>query len=77
MSLAFFMKHMRFDLKTGLAHLRACRPIAEPNTGFMAQLKAYESKEFGKMSDVPLFKHQQAAAEEEKKEDLSEEQMQA
>ena len=34
--------------------MRACRPIAFPNIGFLVQLKAYESVVFGKCSDVPL-----------------------
>ena len=48
---------MRIDLKSAYEHLVACRPIAEPNSGFMAQLKAFEQKELGTMSDIPLCKY--------------------
>lgn len=41
-------------LRQALLHLRACRPIAFPNIGFLVQLKAYEATIFGKCSDVPL-----------------------
>ena len=41
-------------LRNALLHLRACRPIAFPNIGFLVQLKAYESTIFGCCSDVPL-----------------------
>ena len=54
MTCAFLMKKQRLDLRQSLLHLRACRPIAFPNIGFLVQLKAYESQVFGKCSDVPL-----------------------
>ena len=41
-------------LRNALLHLRACRPIAFPNIGFLVQLKAYGSTIFGCCSDVPL-----------------------
>ena len=51
---SFLMRKQRLDLRQSLLHLRACRPIAFPNIGFLVQLKAYESTLFGKCSDVPL-----------------------
>ena len=48
------MKKRGYPLRDSLLHLRACRPIAFPNIGFLVQLKAYESTVFGKCSDVPL-----------------------
>ena len=51
---SFLMKKRGYNLRDSLLHLRACRPIAFPNVGFLVQLKAYESTVFGKCSDVPL-----------------------
>jgi hypothetical protein len=34
-TLAFMMKKMKVPLKKGLDHLRLCRPIAQPNIGFV------------------------------------------
>ena len=48
------MNKRGYTLRDSLLHLRACRPIAFPNIGFLVQLKAYESTVFGKCSDVPL-----------------------
>ena len=48
------MKKQGFTLREALLHLRACRPIAFPNIGFLVQLKAYESTIHGSISDVPL-----------------------
>ena len=45
---------MRVPLNEGLDHLRKCRPIAQPNIGFIIQLKAYEAQQLGKMSNVPI-----------------------
>jgi protein-tyrosine phosphatase len=42
-TLAYFIKKMRVPLNEGLDHLRKCRPIAQPNIGFIIQLKAYEA----------------------------------
>jgi len=54
----------------GLEMVRAKRPIAEPNPGFILQLKAQESVIFGKMSNVPLFlSKERQKKEEEKKEE--------
>jgi len=50
------IKQMRLDLKTAYSHLRACRPIAEPNSGFLTQLRHFEEKELGSMSEIPVFK---------------------
>lgn len=43
------------NLKTALDHVRSKRPIAEPNPGFMIQLKAFEKVIFGTMSDCPIM----------------------
>jgi hypothetical protein len=43
------------NLKEGLDLARLRRPIAEPNPGFVIQLKAYEKSLFGVVSDVPVF----------------------
>ena len=51
---AFLMRKQGLDLRQSLLHLRACRPIAFPNIGFLVQLKAYESTIFGQCSQVPL-----------------------
>lgn len=34
--------------------MRACRPIAFPNIGFLVQLKAFEATVHGRVSEVPL-----------------------
>lgn len=49
------MKEMKLDLKTSLDHLQKQRPIAQPNIGFIIQLKQYEKDLFGKCSDVPIM----------------------
>lgn len=51
---AYLMKKQGLTLREALLHLRACRPIAFPNIGFLVQLKAYESLVHGSVSDVPL-----------------------
>ena len=51
---SYLMKKRNYPLRDCLLHVRACRPIAFPNIGFLVQLKAYESTVFGKCSDVPL-----------------------
>ena len=43
------------SLKDGLELVVAKRPIAEPNPGFIIQLKAFENLLFGKISNVPVF----------------------
>ena len=48
------MRKQGLTLRQSLLHLRACRPIAFPNIGFLVQLKAYESTIFGQCSEVPL-----------------------
>ena len=49
------MKKHQIPLRQALLHLRACRPIAFPNVGFVVQLKAYEHKIFnGQCSEVPV-----------------------
>jgi len=37
-TLAYLMHRLHLDLKTCFEHLKQCRPIAEPNSGFIAQL---------------------------------------
>lgn len=34
-TLSYLMKHHKTDLRTGILHLKAARPIAEPNIGFV------------------------------------------
>jgi len=51
---AYLMRKRNMPLKDALLHLKACRPVAFPNLGFLVQLKAYESTIFGKCSAVPL-----------------------
>lgn len=41
--------------------MRAKRPIAEPNPGFMIQLKAFEKVIFGVISDVPIVSPKKVA----------------
>ncbi len=49
------MGRKNISLREGLDLVRSKRPIAEPNPGFMIQLKAYEQLLFGQMSDVSVF----------------------
>jgi len=51
---AYLMRKQGLTLREALLHVRACRPIAFPNIGFLVQLKAYEATIFGSCSDVPL-----------------------
>ena len=72
------IRYMRVDLRTGLTHLRQCRKIAEPNCGFIVQLKAFESKELGKYSDLTGLNLGSMTTEEAKKAvEAKEEQMKA
>ena len=48
------MRKQGLPLRQALLHLRAVRPIAFPNIGFLVQLKAFESVTFGRCSEVPL-----------------------
>jgi hypothetical protein len=43
------------NLKVALDHVRERRTIAEPNPGFMIQLKAFEKVIFGIISDCPIM----------------------
>jgi hypothetical protein len=43
------------NLKVALDHVRERRTIAEPNPGFMIQLKAFEKVIFGILSDCPIM----------------------
>ena len=51
---SYLMRKQGLPLRQALLHVRACRPIAFPNIGFLVQLKAFESTLFGQCSDVPL-----------------------
>jgi hypothetical protein len=42
------------NLKDAVEHVRARRTIAEPNPGFMIQLKAFEKVIFGTLSDIGI-----------------------
>ena len=53
-TLSYIMKEMQIDLKTSFEHLKAQRPIAQPNLGFLMQLKQFEKDLFGTNSDVPI-----------------------
>lgn len=46
--LAYLMKYRGLTLLAAHAHLKTCRPIIRPNTGFWRQLIAYEHYLFGK-----------------------------
>lgn len=41
--IAYLMKTKGWDLKKALTHVRRCRPIVQPNIGFMRQLQEYEA----------------------------------
>lgn len=43
------------NLRNALDHVRARRTIAEPNPGFIIQLKAFEKVIFGVLSDCPII----------------------
>lgn len=45
----------RMNLKKGYELVKAKRPIAEPNCGFIAQLKIHERKIFGKNSELNTY----------------------
>ena len=49
------MAELKTDLKESIDHLKQRRPIAQPNIGFIVQLKNYEKELFGKCSDVPIL----------------------
>jgi hypothetical protein len=40
--MAFLIKKLHFDLKNALIHIKSRRSIANPNYGFLEQLKDYE-----------------------------------
>ena len=42
--IAFLIRKLNFTFKTALAHVQSRRPIANPNYGFIEQLKIYETK---------------------------------
>ena len=39
---AYLMKSLNWSLEQALSHVKTCRPIANPNDGFIQQLKIYE-----------------------------------
>ena len=53
-TLSYIMSEMKVNLKDAYDHLKKCRPIAQPNAGFMQQLKTLEFGLFGSNSDVPI-----------------------
>jgi hypothetical protein len=61
------------DLKRALDHVRERRTIAEPNPGFMIQLKAFEKVIFGTMSDCPIVFRKKEATETTPKDPLEKE----
>ena len=63
--LAYLMMDKGMNLKDALDHVRDRRTIAEPNCGFMFQLKAFERVIFGTISDtnVPLSKREESKSE--------------
>lgn len=55
MVVGYLMGRKGLTLKEALDLIREKRPIAEPNPGFIIQLKAYEKMLYGKLSDgVPV-----------------------
>lgn len=52
------------NLKQALDHVRTKRPIAQPNPGFMIQLKAFEKVIFGVLSEVPIIPEKETTPEE-------------
>jgi len=50
--LSYLIAKKQMPLKEGLELVRSKRPIAEPNPGFIFQLKLYEKEMLGKVSDV-------------------------
>ena len=66
--LAYLIMMRGLTLKDGLDLVRKTRPQAEPNAGFLLQLKAFEKAVHGSVSTgLPIFKKkaEKAAAEEE------------
>lgn len=49
------MGRKNMNLKDALELVRSKRSIAEPNVGFLLQLKAYEKSLFGVLSEVPII----------------------
>ena len=54
-TISYLMAVLKLDFRQSLDHLKRQRPIAQPNIGFMVQLKNYEMQLFGKCSDVRLM----------------------
>lgn len=54
-TISYLMAVLKLDFRQSLDHLQRQRPIAQPNIGFMVQLKNYEMQLFGKCSDVRLM----------------------
>ena len=62
------------DLGTAFSLVKEKRAIAEPNIGFMVQLKGYEMKLFGKTSKISIRPNEKVKAEKtEKKEEATQE----
>lgn len=52
--LAYLMMDKGMNLKDAVELTRSKRTIAEPNPGFMIQLKAFEKVIFGTLSDISI-----------------------
>ena len=61
---AFLMFDRGMSMKDALILARSKRPIADPNPGFLIQLKAFEKVIFGKVSDVPIVFSKKSESEE-------------
>jgi dual specificity MAP kinase phosphatase len=45
LTIAYLMWHKRIPLSRALAHVKHCRPVINPNRGFMEKLKEFEKEE--------------------------------
>ena len=70
-TISYMMGEMGKNLKESYEHLKKCRPIAQPNIGFVLQLMGYEKQLFGVNSSIEQMK---AAAMEAEKKKLTSEQ---
>ena len=50
--MSYMMNEMKVNLKESYEHLKACRPIAQPNIGFVLQLMGLEKQLFGSNSSI-------------------------
>ena len=54
-TIAYMISEKGYSLKDALEHIWTVRPIAEPNPGFMNQLKIFELAKLGYNSDFTLL----------------------